>query len=393
MKTETSKTDKCRVELKVTLDAGETTKVVREVERAFVREVRMPGFRPGKVPLDMIRRNYADDIKRETISALCKNNLDEAIKASGLDVVGVAEVKDVAYDENGGSFTASVDVKPTFKLPKYKGLSIVKNDVTVPEAEVADATERMRAAYAKFEDAKEGDAVADGDFVQIDYSGEVDGKPIAEIAPEAKVVASAQGFWVQIEEGRFVPEILDALKGMKAGETKEGVEVAFPEESAPKGLEGAKASYKVTLKAFRRRIMPTDEEFAKACGEESVEKVSASLRERMQKRADEAEAARREDEAVKALLADCDFDLPETVVSRTKDSYIRQYAERAQQSGIPAEYFEKNRDKIQADAQEAAERQVRLWYVLEAIAEAEGIEDGDERGKKAIDLVLANAKA
>ena len=139
MKTETSKTDKCRVELKVTLDAGETTKVVREVERAFVREVRMPGFRPGKVPLDMIRRNYADDIKRETISALCKNNLDEAIKASGLDVVGVAEVKDVAYDENGGGFTASVDVKPTFKLPKYKGLSIVKNDVTVPEAEVADA--------------------------------------------------------------------------------------------------------------------------------------------------------------------------------------------------------------------------------------------------------------
>ena len=376
MKTETSKTDKCRVELKVTLDAGETTKVVREVERAFVREVRMPGFRPGKVPLDMIRRNYADDIKRETISALCKNNLDEAIKASGLDVVGVAEVKDVAYDENGGGFTVSIDIKPTFKLPKYKGLSLTKNDVTVPEAEVADATERMRAAYAKFEDAKEGDAVAEGDFVQIDYSGEVDGKPIAEIAPEAKVVASAQGFWVQIEEGRFVPEILDALKGMKAGETKEGI-----------------GAYKVALKAFRRRIMPTDEEFAKACNEESVEKVSASLRERMQKRADEVEAARREDEAVKALLADCDFDLPETVVSRTKDSYIRQYAERAQQSGIPAEYFEKNRDKIQADAQEAAERQVRLWYLLDAIADAEGIADGDERGKKAIDLVLANAKA
>ena len=393
MNTESKKLDGCRRQLDVKLDAGEVKAVVKEVEKAFVREVRMPGFRPGKVPVEMIRRNYAEGLKQETKRLMIRKYVDDAAKAEGLEVVSFVEFKDAAAGEDGGSFTAVVDVKPQVKLPQYKGLKVTLNDVTVKDEDVNAQVERFREAYAKFEDAKEGEAVADGDFVQFDYAGTVGGKPILEVAPEAKVVASGTGFWTQVEEGRFLPEILDALKGMKAGETKEGIEAKFDGDAAPEGLKGETAVYTVTLKAFRRRILPTDAELAEKTKSESVEKLAGTIRGQMQKRADEEEAVRRENEAVDLVMDKCTFDVPESQVQRATDAYIEQFSRRAQQSGLDASYFEKQRDKIYADARTAAEKQVRMWYVFEAIAKEEKIEaKDDELGKKVADFILANAK-
>ena len=375
MKTSTKNEYKCQVELKVELNADEMKEIVKDVERAFVREARLPGFRPGKVPIEIIRKQFADGLKQETEHTMIRKHYQDAVKAEKLDEITLADVKDISFNADGG------------------GLKIADKDTTVSDEAVKEQLERLRAAYAKYEDAKEGDTVADGDFVQIDYTGTVDKKPILEIAPDAKVVASGKGFWTQVEEGRFLPEILDAVKGMKLGETKEDVKAKFAKEGAPEGLAGKKAVYTVTLKSFRRRVLPTDAEFAEKAKAESVEKLSATIRETLEKQAVEAEAARRENEAVELLLKKADFDVPQSQVRRAMDGYLQELAQRAQYSGLDASYFEKNRDKILKDAEEAATKQVRLWYVLEAIAKAENIEAKDEeRGKKVIDFVLANAK-
>ena len=393
MKTESKKLDKCQVELTVTLDAEEMKAIVKDVERAFVREARLPGFRPGKVPVELIRKEFAQGLKQETERAMLQKNMSKAIEAEKLDQVAVVDLKDVKNGAEGGAFTAVVEVKPTFKLPTYKGLKIEKKDATVTDEQVNDQVARLRAAYAKYEDAKEGEAVQDGDFVQIDYAGTVGGKAIVEINPEAKIVSSGTGFWTQVEEGRFLPEILDAVKGMKVGETKEGITAKFDKETAPEGLKGEKAVYTLTLKSFRRRVLPTDAEFVEKAKAESLEKLVATVREQMQKHATEQEEARRENEAVELLLKKADFDVPGSQVNRAMDGYLQQLAQRAQYSGLPADYFEKNRDKILKDAQDAAEKQVRLWYVIEAIAAEEKIEaKDDERGKKVVELILANAK-
>ena len=393
MKTESKKLDKCQVELTVTLDAEEMKAIVKDVERAFVREARLPGFRPGKVPVELIRKEFAQGLKQETERAMLQKNMSKAIEAEKLDQVAVVDLKDVKNGAEGGAFTAVVEVKPTFKLPTYKGLKIEKKDATVTDEQVNDQVARLRAAYAKYEDAKEGETVQDGDFVQIDYAGTVGGKAIVEINPEAKIVSSGTGFWTQVEEGRFLPEILDAVKGMKAGETKEGITAKFDKETAPEGLKGEKAVYTLTLKSFRRRVLPTDAEFVEKAKAESLEKLVATVREQMQKHATEQEEARRENEAVELLLKKADFDVPGSQVNRAMDGYLQQLAQRAQYSGLPADYFEKNRDKILKDAQDAAEKQVRLWYVIEAIAAEEKIEaKDDERGKKVVELILANAK-
>lgn len=393
MKTTNKKLGNCQVELTVTLDADETKAIVKDVEKAFVREAKLPGFRPGKVPIELIRKEFAQGLKQETDRAIFQRNIAAAVKDAALDEVAIADVKDITFNAEGASFVATIDVKPVFKLPAYKGLKIEKKDTAVSDETVQDHLNRLRMAYAKYEDAKEGEAVSEGDFVQIDYAGTVGGKPILEIAPDAKIVANGTGFWTQVEEGRFLPEILEAVKGMKAGETKEGVKATFDKEAAPEGLKGAKALYTVTLKSFRRRILPTDAEFIEKAKAESLEKLAATVREQLEKQATEQEAVRRENEAVELLLKKADFDVPPSQVRRATDGYLQQLAERAQYSGLNAEYFEKNRDKIMKDAEESATKQVRLWYLIDAIAEAEKIEAKDEeKGKKVIDFVLANAK-
>lgn len=393
MKTESKKQDNCQVKLTVTLEADEAAVCVKEVEKAFLREARLPGFRPGKAPIEIVRKEFAAQLKEETHRTMFRKFYADAVKAEAIEEVALADVQDLACDAQGGSFTALIDVKPEFKLPTYKGLKIAPANVAVEDAAVAKQIESLRAAYAKYEDAKEGETVQEGDFVQIDYSGTVGKKPILELAPEAKAVASGEGFWVQVEEGRFLPELLEAVKGMKAGETKEGVKAKFSKEAAPEPLKGKSAVYTLTLKAFRRRVLPTDAEFIEKTKSESIEKLTQTIRESMEKQAVDQEAARRENDAVELLLKKVDFAVPQSQVVRAMDGYLNEFAQRAQYAGISADYLKDQKDQILKDARAAAERQVRLWYVLEGICAAEKIEAADEeKGKKAIAFVLANAK-
>jgi trigger factor len=260
MKTSKKNLDKSQVKLSIELDAAEMASIINKVEKMFMREAEMPGFRKGKVPLQLIRRNFEDGLKKEIEKEMFREFYPKAVQEEKIEEIAVYDVSDIVTSKDGGSFDVTVDVKPEFKLPTYKGLKISSQDVTVTDAALEEHFERFRTAYASFEDGAEGDVAAAGDYVQIDYEGTVGKKKILEINPEAKIVASGENFWTQLEEGRFLPEIIEAVIGMKAGETNEGIDAKFDKESAPEGLKGAKAKYNVTLKALRRRVLPTDEQ-------------------------------------------------------------------------------------------------------------------------------------
>ncbi len=393
MKTSSKRQDKCQVELNITLEAEEAKVVVKEVERAFVKEARLPGFRPGKAPIELIRRDFAAQLKEETTRTALRKYYAQAIKAEELDELGLKDVKEAQCDANGGTLKLTVEVKPVFKLPAYKGLKIKAEDTKVGDDKVAERIEQMRVQFAKYEDAKEGDKVAQGDFAQVDYTGTVDGKPISELAPEAKVVAAGTGYWMRVEDGYFLPELVEAVKGMKAGETKDGIKAKFDKESAPDPLKGKKAVYTMTLKTFRKRALPDDAALIAATKDESMEALTAKIRAELEKQAVEREAMRRENEAVELLMKKVDFDVPESQVQAQMNNYLNRLAQQAQYMGLTAEYFEKNRDQIFKDAEENSVRQVRLWHVIDAIAKEEKIEAKDEeRGKKVIEFILANAK-
>lgn len=396
MKTTQKNLDNSQVKLTVELDAGEAAAVITKVEKQFMREAQIPGFRKGKVPLELIRRQFSNALEEEAKKEMFREYYSQAVNAEKIEEVALADVTEINITKEAGSFVATIDVKPEFKLPTYKGLKISSQDVTVTDEAVDNQIESLRKAFAKFEDAKEGDAAAKGDYIQIDYKGTVKGKSILELNPEAKIVAEGTGFWTQIEDGRFLPEILEAVEGMKIGETKEKVAAKFDKETAPEGLKGVKAEYTVTLKALRTRILPTDEEFIKVRGEESLENMKKKMRETMEKAAVERESVRRENEAAEILMKKVDFAVPQSMVRNAMDNYLSDLSQRAQLSGIGVEYFKENRDKIMKEAEESAVKQVRLWYVIEAIAKAEDIKVEDKEngnlGKAVIDFILANAK-
>lgn len=381
MKFETKESSPCVMALSVKAEADETKAPYQKVLNVFMREASIPGFRKGKVPLNIIKQKFQQEIAHECQQACFSEFYPKALKESGLDAVNLQNVTDVLFTpETGFSCTALVEVKPTFDLPKYKKLAIKAGDATVTDEQVTERLESFRKAFAKFEDAKEGDAIAEGDFVQFDYAGALDDKaktPLAEVAPDQKAVCGATGFWTQLEEGRFLPEILDALKGMKAGETKDDVKVKFPKDNAPEALKGKKCVYTVTVKGFRRRTLPDDATFAADAKAESLDALRTQIREQMEKDAAAAELENRKGQAIELLLKKADFAVPPSLVQRQIQSYLQDLAQRAQYSGMSADYIEQNRDKILADAEANAVRQVRLSYILLGIAKAENIEATD----------------
>lgn len=394
MKVDKKPAEKCTVKLMVSADAAEVAETYKTVVNKYVRNVRIPGFRPGKAPLQIVKQHFGEDITGEVKSACFRKFYPEALKESGVEAINLADVTDMVFTpETGVSFTAVVEVRPEFKLPKYKKLSIDKLDVKVTDEQLNDRVESLRKAYAKYEDAKDGAVVAEGDFVQIDYTGTVGGRPVLEVAPEAKAVAGATGFWLQVEEGRFLPELLEALKGMKVGETKSGVKVKFPKDAAPEPLKGKKAEYELTVKTFRSRILPDDESFVKDAGAESMDKLREDIRAKMLADETRAEENRRQEYAIDLLLKKADFDVPESQVRNETAANLDRFARQAQYSGLDADYVKDQREQILAQAEEQAVRQVRLAYILSGIAKEESIEATDEDVSKRIaEIAEANNK-
>ena len=391
----------CVINLTVKAEAEEIKGEVKKVLNEFMREAQIPGFRKGKVPVEIVRKSFAAELKREMEGACFRAFYPKAVEESGLKVIALEGVTEMKFDEaTGVEFTALVEIRPEYKLPKYKGLSIKAGDAKVEDSAVDAQVESMRKMFAKYEDGKEGDAVADGDFVQFDYKGTLDGQPLSEIVPDQKAVCEATGFWTQIEEGRFLPEILDALKGMKSGEEKKDVEVKFPKDAAPEPLKGKKAVYELKVTMLRKCTLPDDAGLVESMKSESMDKIRADIRERLEKQAAEAEVENRRNQAIEQLLKKADFDVPPSLVQRQAEAYLGRLAQQMQYAGVTNEYIEQNREKILKDATEQAEKQVRLSYLLLDIADAEKIEveETDEnkkdqaRAEKTLDFIVSEAK-
>ena len=380
----------CTIKLIVKADAAEIADECKKVQNMFLREAAIPGFRKGKVPLAVIQQKFADGIKQESEQACFRKLYPQALKEAAVEPIDLTGVTDVQLDPaTGFSFTAIVEVRPEFSLPKYKKLAVKAGDTTVKDEVVEQQLEQFRVAFAKYEDAKEGETIGDGDFVNFDYKGQLNGQPLSEIVPDQKAVCGAEGFWTQIEDGRFLPEILAALKGMKAGETKKEVVVKFPDDAAPEALKGKSCDYELTVKSFRRRVLPDDKTFLEGAKAESLDALRKDIRERLEKQAIAADLENRRNQAIELLLKKCDFDVPASLVRRQTAAYLKDLEQRAQYAGLSGDYIEKNRDQILADAENHAVQQVRLGYVLEEIAKAENIEITEDDIEKGLERIAA----
>ena len=373
MKVDTQKTGPCKVKVVVKAEAEETRKEYEEVMRLFMQQGRVPGFRPGKVPREIVKRDFHKEITEEVQGRLFRALYRQALEQEGVKMVSLLEVGDMLFSpETGIVFSLTVDVQPEFDLPKYKKIPVTFEEPAVTEGQVDEHVDRLRKAFAKFEEAPAGHVIDAGDLVSLDFAGLIDGQPVQALAPEAKAISEGTDFWIQIEEDRFIPEIITALKGMQAGESKE-VKFKFGKEQPIEVLRGKKAVYNVTVKTVRMRVLTKDEELLSQVKIESMDKLREQTRTNLAEAAQQAEKQRREQTVIEFLLKKTEFDLPESQVSEEINSTLDRMMNEAHYRGLTREDLEKNREAIIENASGSAKRQLRLRYILGRIADQEGI--------------------
>ena len=383
MKVDTQNIGPCKVKVIVKAEADETRKDYEAVMRIFMEKGRVPGFRPGKVPREIIKREFHKEIMEETHSRLLRALHKKAIDEAQIKMVTLTDIADVIFSpETGITFTMTVDVEPSFELPKYKKIPVVFEEPAVDEAQVDGQIEALRKAFAKYEDAAADHMIAADDFACIDFAGFADGQPIHVLEDAAKPISEGTDFWVQVDGKRFIPEVIDALKGLRPGESTE-VKFTFGSDHPVEVLRGKKAVYNVTVKAARKCTPVQDAELLEKTKQESMEKLREETRTRLQASADMAEKSRREQAIIEALLKNADFELPESQVAEEFNVALERMKNEAQYRGLTREHLEQHRDAIIENSSNSAKYNLRLRYILAAIADKEGItvEDGEVDAK------------
>ncbi|MDD2597885.1 MAG: trigger factor [Kiritimatiellae bacterium] len=392
MKVEKQNIGGCRWNLIINADPKECEADYKKVLKTFNDAGRISGFRKGKAPIEIIKKNFQREIIQETEKRLFRTIYQKAVDEENLKVVAALEVKDVIFSpETGIVFTAVVDLEPKFSLPKYRKIPIDPREVAVTEEELDHYMERMRAAFAKFEETSAEYEIQKNDLVCMDFAGSVGGQPLKEIDPAAEAISSKSDFWVQVDESQFLPEVINAAVGLTSG-AETAVEFKLPKAMPMEALRGKKVRYELKIKAVRKRVVPADAELCAQLKVESLEEFRQDARSKMAEVANQEEQYRRKQAVTEYLLNKATFEVPESEMKEAVNNILEQMKREAQQRGVKSEELAAQRDEILQSATASATNQVRFKYIIREIARAEGIEASDEEVDEKIQSMTSEYK-
>jgi trigger factor len=357
----------------VEVDAARVAGIRAEILQEFRRAATLPGFRPGKAPEPMVEKRYATDIDDELKKRLIPESYREVLTEQKLKVVGYPQVESVEYAPGKPLvFTAAVDTAPDFVLPEYKRIPLKKKTTPVADDDVAKTIESLREQQADFA-AVEGRGLRTGDFAVVNYSGVADGKPIAELTPDAKTLGEHKDFWLLIQSDAFLPGFCDQLLGATVGERRQ-VMVDFPAEFPQKEIAGRKATYFVEVTAIKEKKLPEpNDEFATKIGVENVEKLKAEIRKSLEAEREAESNSELRRQTIDYLLGHVHFELPESLVAQETRSIVYDVVRENTRRGATKEQLESKKDEIFGYATKSAQDRLRLSFILDAIAQAEKI--------------------
>src|SRR6266850_5845033 len=263
MKVQVEKKPESVSTLRIELPPDEVSKEWDAIANSFTRFAKIPGYRPGKAPRKVIEAKFRKEIQDELTRKLVSKSYRDAIEQKQLRVVSLTNVEDVQFGEDKSMrFRATVVVAPEFDLPEYKNISVQLPDAKVSEAEIDAALERLRDQAADFVDVPERGLQME-DFAVIDFEGSIEGKPISDIAPQAsKNLHGSKKFWMRLALDNFLPKFCEQIVGLKPGEARV-VNIEFPEDFPVKELAGQPASYAVTVREIKQKVLaPMDDDLA-----------------------------------------------------------------------------------------------------------------------------------
>ena len=369
----------CRKSLKVEFSGEEIQKEYDESLAVFAQHGRVKGFRPGKAPLEMIRRMYDKQILEGLHEHLLAKGFQQALKEHKLNTVAEYDLqKSNLKAGEPFSFSLAVDVEPDFELPAYKGIEVDAKKVEISDDAVTQALDRYLENMGKYEDLAEARPVKEGDMVAVDYTATVDGKPMAEVSEKAKGLATGADFWVIAnEEYSFLPAFGPQLVGLKIGDAKD-VSVTFDGQSPIEELRGKTAVFASTVKKIRARTKPAlNDELFKQLGAKDEADLRATFKNMLQGEADRQEMARRRNLLIESLMKNAVLDVPESEEHDESHRIVYEMVEENTRRGVPEQEIRDNIAKISESAKTAAKDRVKLRYLLKRIAREEKIEATD----------------
>ena len=367
-------TGSCRRQLHVEVPADQVSKEFADVVNGYVGYARIPGFRPGRAPRDLVKRKFLKDINEEVKGRLVPRGYQEAVKKEKLEAVTVLDVKENELKEGQPfAFSIMLDVAPDFALPDYKGLKFESKVAAVEEKDVDDVLKNIREQNVKYKDIADRGVQA-GDMVQVDFTGTCEGRPFAEISEKAATLGQAKDFWVIADEqNEFLPGFAAGLLGAKIGD-KRDVNVEFAADFAEKSVAGKKAVYNVDVKALREKQLPeVDDEFVKSLGMDSAAALRERIKEDLAKMRKDNERQRLEGEILKSLSGATKFDVPQSVLDEETQQAVYDLVKSNTNRGIAKAEIEANKDKLFGAAAQSAAERIKTRYILRKIAAAEAI--------------------
>ncbi len=370
-------TSSIKKKVNIEIPPEQVTKEIESFYREVGKQAKIKGFRPGKVPRNILERHFQDYVKSEVIQKLIQESYPAALSEKDLHPVS-PPVIDPGELESGKPFqySATVEVKPEIKIDGYIGLNIEGKKESAKEEEVEERLKGLQNLHAQLRTVPEPRAVRSGDHVVIDYEARMDNKPLE----EGKVV----DFTVEVGSGRFIPALEEKMIGLKPEEEKE-IEVPFPEDYGYKKWAGKTVSFLVKVKEIKEKVLPPlDDEFAKDLGDySSLEDLKGKLKEEIEKEKELMLDRQLKDQMIEQLIQANSFEVPENMVVEQAKALVSDTKLRLAAQGVALKNLNIPEEKLQEDYREVAQKQVRTYLILEKIAAQEGItvtdEEADER--------------
>src|SRR5213596_4058460 len=361
--------------LQIELPSEEVSKEWDSIANRFARLAKIPGYRPGKAPRSIIEKRFRKEIQEELTKKLVSKSYHDAIEQEQLRVASLTNIEDVQFGEDKSMrFRATVVTAPEFELPEYKNIPVQLPETNVSGSEVDVAIERLRDQTADFVDVPER-GLEMGDFAVIDFEGSNDGKPISEIAPQAsKNLHGGKKFWLHLAPNNFLPKFCEQMVGQKPGETRT-VTVDFAADFPVKELAAKQASYNVTVREIKQKVLPTlDDAFASKLipGRTLADLRQVIEHDLVHEKKHERDRAK-EGQVVKYLHERIQFELPPPLLKSETRRVLGELVQRNRERGVPDEMLkEKEKELIETAAGLAAHR-LKTNLILHRIAERENI--------------------
>jgi trigger factor len=378
----------CTRELVLDIPAEEVTKAYRTVVGNYRKHARIPGFRAGKVPESVVKRRYTNEIRKDVIDGLLPERFNKAVAELGVRPVGQPQVTELTVEDGAPLHVKAVfEFVPAFSIEGYQSVTVEKPPVEITEEEFQAELAQLRESRATVEPVEEDRPLADGDWAQITYKGQVEGD--SEAAPVA-----GEDTLVEIGGKDTVEAFSSALRGAKASQELKA-EVIYPTDYAEAKLAGKTVAYDVEVKAIKKRTLPVlDDDFAKELGSyESLADLENSIREHLASRKRRSVEGATKDRLLAALTERYPFPVPESMVQEQIDARLERGLRALAAQGMDTDQM-RNLDfaRLRAAQRDSAAGEVKTFILLDRIAHEESITVSDEELDRELQLAALQSR-